>query len=164
MYYPDVKHAFKMFVKKTRSEFKSIFQDSTENHEEQRYILDVTTAEEKAKAMGIEPDEGQQGIVNFQVRIIREEKSIHLHCFAHHHWQHPTANAKDKREWAVLRIPLINLKVEENLPDKYNLRKIEFSLSSSSITKRDTDNDWYKYTENGWKLVEALEKAATLGM
>ena len=160
-YYLDVKHAFRMFVKKTRSEFKAIFQDSTENHEEPRYILDMTTAEERAKAMGIEKDEGQQGIVNFQVRIIKEEKIIHLHCFAHHHWEHPTANEKDKREWAILRIPLINLKAEENLPEKYNLRKIEFSLSSSAVTKKDTDNDWYKYTGKGWNLIDAIEKTAT---
>ena len=115
MYYLDSKHAFKMFIKKTRSEFKSIFQDSTEELEEQRYKLDLVDVEEKAKALGIEPDEGQQGIVNFQVRIIRVEKLIQLHCFAHHDWENPTNNAKETRQWGILRIPIINLKVEEKL-------------------------------------------------
>ena len=158
-YYLDVRHAFRMFVKKMKGEFKAIFQDSTENHEEQRYLLDKTAAEEKAKTMGVEMEEGQQGIVNFQVRIVKEEKSIFLHCFSHHDWERPIANAKDQREWAILRIPLITLKTDEDLPEKYNLRKIEFSLSSSSLTKY--DNDWYKYTEHGWELIAAIEETAT---
>ena len=86
-YYLDVRHAFRMFVKKMKGEFKAIFQDCTESHEEQRYILDKTDAEGKAKTMGVEMEEGQQGIVNFQVRIIKEDKNIFLHCFALHHWE-----------------------------------------------------------------------------
>ena len=158
-YYLDVRHAFRMFVKKMKGEFKTIFQDSTESHEEQRYLLDKIAAEEKAKTMDVEMEEGSQGIVNFQVRIVKEEKSIFLLCFSHHDWERPITNAKDQREWAILRIPLITLKTEEDLPEKYILRKIQFSLSSSSVT-RYTD-DWYKYTGKEWQLVSAIEEVAT---
>ena len=158
-YYLDVRHAFRMFVKKMKGEFKTIFQDATDIHEEQRYVLDQLAAEEKAKSMDVEMEEGSQGIVNFQVRIVKEEKSIFLLCFSHHDWEQPITNAKDQRKWAIIRIPLITLKTEEDLPEKYILRKIQFSLSSSSVTKY-TD-DWYKYTGKGWQLVADIEAVAT---
>jgi hypothetical protein len=72
-----------------------------------------------------------------------------------------TANIKEERKWGIVRIPIINLKLEEKLPEKYNLRKIEFSLSSSYMTWMEIDDKLYKYTEKGWALVDALEKTAT---
>ena len=164
MYYLDSKHAFKMFIKKTRSEFKSIFQDSTEGLEAQRYKLHLESVEEKAKALGIEPDESLPGSINFQVRFVKVEKSIQLHCFAHHEWKNPPTNAKDKRQWGMLKIPIVTLKEEEKLPEKYNLRKMEFQLSCSYTTKQDEDNNWNKYTGKEWVLDDELERKATANL
>ena len=62
-YFLDVKHAFKMYVRKMKGEFKTVFQDSTEIHEQEKYELDKTDADERAKFMGVELEEGSQGLI-----------------------------------------------------------------------------------------------------
>ena len=101
MFYLDVKHAFRMFIKKMRNEFKTIFQDSTEGVDEQRYKLHLDKVEEAAKALGIEPEESLPGNINFQVRIIKVKKLIELHCFGYHQWDNPPKNEGDQRKWGT---------------------------------------------------------------
>ena len=159
-YFLDVKHAFKMYVRKMKGEFKTVFKDSIENQEQERYKLDKTDGDEKAKVMKLEVEEDSQGIVNFQVKISKHEKSILLLCFSHHNWNQPITNDKEERAWATLRIPLVTLKVEEDLPEKYTLRIIQFSLSSSAIS-RYYNNNWEKHTGKEWTLVSEMEQRAT---
>ena len=91
--------------------------------------------EEEAKALGIEPEESLPGNINFQVRIIKVEKLIELHCFAHHQWENPPLNAGNDRQWGMLKIPIVSQKEEEVLPEKYTLRKMEFHLSVSYVSQ-----------------------------
>ena len=151
-FFLDVKHAFKMYVRKMKGEFKTVFKDSIESQEQERYKLNTTDGDEKAKLMKLEVEEDSQGIVNFQVKISKHEKSILLLCFSHHNWNKPITNDKEEREWATLRIPLVTLKVEDDLPEKYTLRIIQFSLSSSAIC-RYHDNEWEKHTGKEWILI-----------
>ena len=96
-YFLDVKHAFKMYVRKMKGEFKTVFKDSIEIHEQERYELDTTDGDEKAKVMKLEVEEDSQGIVNFQVKISKHEKSILLLCFSYHNWNQPITNEEKKK-------------------------------------------------------------------
>ena len=166
MYYLDVKHAFRMFIKKMRNEFKTIFQDSTEGLEEQRYILHLDKVEEATKALGIEREESLPGNINFQVRIIKVEKLIELRCFAHHHWDNPPLNAGNDRQWGMLKIPIVSQKEEEILPEKFILRKMEFHLSVSYVSKLTdvqgvTGEVYCKHSNNTWQSIDVIERIVT---
>ena len=160
MFHLDVKHAFKMFIKKTRTEFKNIFQDSTEGLEEPRYLLHHDKVEEAAKSLGIEPEESLPGNINFQVRIIKVEKLIELHCFGYHEWENPPRNQGDKKKWGMMKIPIISQKEQEVLPEKYTQRKIEFHLSVSYVCKF-TNDELHKYSHEQWEPIVVIEQTVT---
>jgi hypothetical protein len=129
MYHIEVKHAFKMFIKKTRSEINNIFQDSIPGVEEQSYLLHHKNVEEAAKILGITAEEGLPGNINFQVRVVKVEKLIELQCFGHHEWENPPRNEESLKTWGMMKIPIVSQKEQEPLPEKYTQRKIEFHLS-----------------------------------
>ena len=84
MYRIEVKHAFAMFIKKTRNEIKNIFQDSIPGAEAESYLLHEKDVEEAAKMLGILTEEGLPSNINFQVRVVKNEKLIELHAFGLH--------------------------------------------------------------------------------
>jgi hypothetical protein len=92
MYRIEVKHAFAMFIKKTRNEIKNIFQDSIPGVEEESYLLHQKDVEEAAKMHGIIAEEGLPSNINFQVRVVKSEKLIELHAFGLHEWENPPRN------------------------------------------------------------------------
>ena len=161
MFHLDVKHAFKMFIKKTRTEFKNIFQDSTEGVEEQKYLLHHDNVEEAAKSLGIAPEEGLPGNINFQVRIIKVEKLIELQCFGYHEWENPPRNQGNLKKWGMMKIPIVSQKEQEILPEKYTQRKIEFHLSVSYVCKF-TNNEFHKHSHVQWEPVRVIEETVTV--
>jgi hypothetical protein len=160
MFRIEVKHAFAMFIKKTRNEIKNIFKDSIPGAEAESYILHLQDVEETAKKLGILTEEGLPSNINFQVRVVKTEKLIELHAFGLHEWDNPPKNDENLKTWGMMKIPLVTQKESEPMPEKYTQRKIEFHLSVSYVTKC-MNNEYYKHSQVEWEPIKRMEEKVT---